>query len=764
MNFRKHHTPMRDFPAPSMSDNLIGDTGYTWLPAGFIASSAFRFVGLIKYQPLSRTHFDHTKFIEVGDNIWDVTLHLPNKTLRLLPFQVPFDPSQYDEVIYFDPFDPRSRICDELDWILGSAHYAMDKLDFPWGRQADLKIVMDSGGAQLKLGTADFVDPHEVIRAMNASANAGFALDVPPRINVDIKNAAMLDTLALLQKKNNEIFLGERRDDLALLNILHGTSVDEHRRWFDKVYADGFQGYALGIDDTTDPLCGVRGAIMLHENLKGEDFWLHMFGVSGPKMIPALAWFGRVHGRVSSDSSTWFEGARRAKYFHHDRHANMDGLRLSTQMIDEGGPLYMLRDSKTDSGYENLTWSPGGMLPCPCQICNTLGSIDAMVGHYYDSSLITLHDLVAMRRFGHQWNTLAHTLPIDEYLSLTRQIMGPRSAEMVEYIAIGLEHGLDAAERAFRGGPNKTHSTKTNSLVANNTDGRKLPLFLAKRQAEEAAADAKAAEREAEEAKAEQEEELEMEQAINEQAEADAAVDSEVAEAASDEAVDETRYYGRRTIYHSEVLLDKGSETSGVVPDLEFYASIDDVPKDVPEPKGGWPLTNHVAKFSTAWAPTETTKYQTTWRKDTPYRIVWPPKVPEWATVPDTITLTFPEGSNMECLLNYIDVNNKDHIAELTAIDPNLTDWLFYSLHHEPELFRMMELADAEVKKKRNRVEKERIIHDYYVDIRQKMDAGQYDQISYYIENEHIKKRETKVQGQKEARVRRDARKAGANA
>jgi hypothetical protein len=750
---RKHHTPKIAFPASSLEDNMVSNAGYSWLPAGFVPSSNFRSMMLIRHRKLTQAHFNYQNAVQVGANVWDVTLELPDRTVRIIPFSEPFNPDEWDEVRYIDPFDPRSHHGDKLTWVLGSAHYAMDKVDFNWGNPADIKVVMDSGGAQLKIGTADYVDPRKVIEVMNSSANAGFSLDVPPRLGVDLRDESTLKALAYLQVRNNKIFLEERRPDLALLNVLHGVSKDEQTRWFDTVYADGFQGYALGIDDSNDVLSGVRGAIMLHENLKGQDFWLHVFGVSGPKMIPALAWFGRVHGRVSSDSSSWYEGSRRAKYFELNKDGYMKDYRLSTQMLNPKDPLFMLRQPKNKADID-LRWMPGGFLPCQCPICTNLKNVEGMIGHYYDATLISLHDLFTLKNFGHMWNTMAQTMPIDEYINATRQIMGSRSADMVEYIHVGLEHGLDAAERMFRGGPNKKHKTVNNSLVANTTEGRKLSLFGNRAEKEELADTPESLAADAADAaqmKADIADEIEMENALAEDLAADSedGDEEEVADAGYEAMM--IQHLGVKTIYDKDVvLLEEDNDKYGVCAKLKFFTP-STVPNIGMEPRYGWPLTNEVAKFSTAWAPTQTTKYQTMWRKGTPSRVMWAPPVPEYlqSRVPDSVDLNFPPDSTMECVLNYVDITNPEHIAELDELDPRIVDWILFKLEHDPDIFRMMEITDAMGKQKRKRVNKESIVNTFYLEIRALLDAREFDKVPYLMTNELLKKKETTEQTQK---------------
>lgn len=723
-------TKMLDFPAKSRMSNMIEEGCFSWIPAGASPASNFRIVALINYTKLTRKPFDKNKIVKLGESVWDATLQLPDREIRFLPVSEKFNADNYDEVIYMDPFDPRSPYNSQLDWALGSAHYAIDKYEFNWGRPADVKVLMDSGGAQLKMGTANYVDPHEVIHTMNLAANAGFALDVPPKVNIDLKNPLTLKTLAGLQKRNNQIFADNRREDLVLLNVMHGTTVDELKAWADIVHRDDFDGWALGIDDFNDPLSGVRGALVLYDMFKDQkDWWLHIFGMSGPKLIPAMAWLGKFHGRVSSDSSTWYEGARRAKYFSLDPTGVFENWRLSEAMheIDVLAGLKG-RGSATNT---DLQWTIGGMLPCQCDICTMVKNVDGMIGHYYDATLITLHDLLIMKKFGHQWNSLASQLEFSDYLAVVKHLMGTKAADTVEYIHVGLTEGLAAAEARFTGGPRKSATAVKNSLVANGTGGTKMKLFAKK------------------------EEVLEDEPIV-----ANELLDTTESEAIATELIHEDL----------DAVVDNTESDSNIgesLPATDIIINSDKLtgidPKIIvgpiegkPEPKWGWPLTQEVALMNgVKWACQETTKYMVFWQKeDQPILTMLPPVLAEGTVIPENTNIAFPPGSNMECLVNYVDINCPQDIKFLTDISTELYDWVKYILVNEPYYFRNKELCHhPEFKpKKGKRTNKELILHELYLGIRKAMDDGGrkgLDSIEPWLDNPLFKKRPATAQNRR---------------
>lgn len=755
------NNPSYAFPANSPLDNIVDGLGFRWMPAAALPSSLFQFVVLVNHKKFDFNPMRKKEIKSYGpESKWDVRLSLPNKDIRIIPFSTKFDPSNYDEVLYCDPFDPRSKVGDFLDWALGSAHYAVQQgYYFNWCQPSNTKLVLDSGGAQLKVGTADYVNPYEIIDVMNHAANAGFALDVPPKLDVDIKDPLSNDVLAYLQKRNNDVFLKYRRKDLALLNILHGTTVPEFKRWMDIVHDDGFQGWALGIDDSNDFLAGVRGALVLHEHFKdaSDPWWLHIFGASGPKIIPAMAWFGRVHPHITSDSSSWFEGARRGTYYNLNEFGQMTNHRLSHHLKDRS-----IMNSVTGSQKQNedLFWSPSGVLPCQCELCNTLQYVDAFIDQPYEAAMMSLHDLMTMKRFGHNWNTFAQTMTYDEYYNTTRLLMGAKAADMVEYIHIGIESGLQEAEARFTGGPSS--GRKQSGLVSNNAGGgKRMGLFnqrdmsaFSNKPVEEAkpeqtaedAAEAQEMKQELiqtalDEAKFAESEQAEMEAAPEANVEDDQIVETNEdipADVPSEFAVFNKRHKARGV--PGTIWEDPTSEVYGYCPAIVIGPQ-----EGVPEPKFGWPTSKYVAKMGSNWIPVSTEYYQLKWKDDKCTRIILPPKLENEEAIKSTLShscpLGFPPGSNVECLMNYIDPNNPEDMALMAEINPKLPEFIYYKLIYNPEYWRMMDLGDdhlytpTQLTEEQLSDNKRWKLHKAYSELRLEMEKGNFDFVPAFVDN-----------------------------
>lgn len=752
------NTPSYPFPASSPYDNIVDGLGFRWMPAAALPSSLFQFVVLTNHKKFDFNPLRKKAIKSYGpDSKWDVRLSLPNKDIRIIPFSTKFDPSNYDEVLYCDPFDPRSKVGDFLDWALGSAHYAVQQnYYFNWCQPSNTKLVLDSGGAQLKVGTADYVNPYEIIDVMNHAANAGFALDVPPRLDVDIKHQTTNDVLAHLQKRNNDVFLKYRRQDLALLNILHGTTVPEFKRWLDIVQDDGFQGWALGIDDSNDFLAGVRGALVLHEHFKGADkpWWLHIFGASGPKIIPAMAWFGRVHPHITSDSSSWFEGARRGTYYNLNEFGQMTNHRLSYHLKDRS-----VRNSVTGKQKQNedLCWSPSGVLPCQCELCNTLQYVDSFIDHPYEAAMMSLHDLMTMKRFGHNWNTFAQTMTYEEYYSTTRLLMGTKAADMVEYIHIGIEHGLQEAEARFTGGPSS--GRKQSGLVSNSIGGKRMSLFgnrdmsafSNKKPGEvEKAEDPTVEKAESDELKAEI-----IQSALNDTVNFAENDDVEVDASPEDDQIIETSEEVPADVPAEFVAFNRKHKSRGMPgtiwedPTSPVYgycpAIIVGPQEGVVEPKFGWPTSKYVAKMGSNWIPVSTERYQLKWKDEKCTRVILPPVLNDVeavkAALPTSNPLSFDPGSNIECLMNYINPNCPDDMALMAEIHPDLPAFINYKLIYNPEYWRMMDFGHdhayvpTQLTDEQLSDNKRWKLHRAYSELREEMEKGNFDFVPAFVDN-----------------------------
>lgn len=334
--------------------------------------------------------------------------------------------------VYEDTFQLRD--------VLISAHNGMHELK-KWRKNRwrpqnkRMKVLGDSGGAQLRAGTTDFVDPKGVISWYNDQVDWGIALDIPPR-PCDMGNMKTLFALAEVQRRNNELFVARRRPDLKLLNAVHGYTLDDMRKYIDFTKNKEFNGWAIGTDNVYSGISNFTCLLLPHMeygDLAHER--THVMGASGKQGIPVLAWISaKKVDYLTVDSTNFLRGNRYRRYIH----------------IDLNGKLHEIDMTPTTN---KLT--PRQRLPCPCPVCQSIGWWDAfmMDGSAKAQHLLTAHNLFTILRFVQFWNVSAKNLTRKEYDALIRKVF-PRSFSSIlvdmDYVDYAMEHGLDKAGKKYR--------------------------------------------------------------------------------------------------------------------------------------------------------------------------------------------------------------------------------------------------------------------------------------------------------------------------
>ncbi len=336
------------------------------------------------------------------------------------------------------PYAEGSVLQPKLDWVMVSAHYLKPE-EGNFAKPFGMRIACDSSGAQMKFGTARYVDPHHVIEVYNKCADFGMALDVPPKAGIDGFNTKALRILARIQKKNNEIFKAKRRPDLGLLNVVHGMKGDDIRRWIDDVIDPEFQGWASAWDDLSQIESIYRTTAILYREygLKDNAQWVHLFGASGPKTIPVMAWMGKYIPFLTADSSSFLEGAKRRTYF-----------------ADHGGSLKVISCTNHGKGksFAESGFHESSILPCCCEICSLVkyfGVLSRNVEYTQSYPAIVAHNLMMIKQAADEWNTLAAKSTLEEYVSLVAKNIGKDSAMFVRYADACFTDGPDYADKHF---------------------------------------------------------------------------------------------------------------------------------------------------------------------------------------------------------------------------------------------------------------------------------------------------------------------------
>ncbi len=337
------------------------------------------------------------------------------------------------------------------DWVMDSA--ARPSLTPRVGNYAEsvgVKMCCDSGGFSLKVpkegySWLNWVDPLSVIQKYNACADVGMALDAPPRLGVKPSiglevSPTVLSILARMQRENSKLLIAEKNDHLQLVNVAHGVTLDDYKRWIDTVNdPEHFIGWAVACDvDGPDPVTGLkqasifRGAAMLYHDYKIRREWLHFFKVSGQAEIPVVAWIGKYLPQVSSDSTSWLCGGdHQYKY-------------------NENGRLRGLSKERLEAVSGNLREY------CQCEVCEVMESFVSIQntdqGNTKAYRAINLHNLITIKEVVDYWNEQAERLDFKAYFALVEDLFGPehRVISLLNYLECAMQHGPAYADRHYR--------------------------------------------------------------------------------------------------------------------------------------------------------------------------------------------------------------------------------------------------------------------------------------------------------------------------
>jgi len=352
----------------------------------------------------------------------------------------------WDAAYCLDPYRKNSIGANRVTEILTSVKPRAKPPDFP--------LFMDSGGAQLKFGTKDYVDPIERMYMINKWANTGTALDVPPRpadYHDDIVRAC-----AEAQRTNNKHYESVgKRDGVVMLNSLHGFSLEQAEQYADTVESDFFDGWAVGCDNPDWMWTNLQTLLVALER-KPTPVRVHVFGASNSILIPILCWLSHKTGiPITSDSATPLYAARKRQF---------DVVTPRMQTI-------------------RSQWLNGLQPPCSCPACQITGDAGFYNTDHVFLPLLLWHNIFAKLRYANYWNTAAQRSSFFEYCKLSRVLFMGKGIQataqkertrymlsLLKYVDYAAEHGARHAAKEF--------SYELDNPIKGEPHGRKGDLTL----------------------------------------------------------------------------------------------------------------------------------------------------------------------------------------------------------------------------------------------------------------------------------------------
>lgn len=406
------------------------------------------------------------------------------------PKDYPADPSVWDEIIDFSPYEEGTLGRTMMDSVLISAHNAHDKTairdmerarpgssmdDMSTWNHSGLEVLGDSGGAQLYSGKINYIDPNHVIQWYNKAVTVGMALDIPPR-EADQSDNRVLKACAMAQAKSNAIYESQRREGLKLFNVVHGFDLQQTRDYMQRVIGDNgeyahWDGWGVGSGSwmeasllrncatvlreapwpervfksaeeahTDAPWLKVKSKTVKKGKRKGQKLYkrkyqhLHLFAVSGPSRLPFYAWLGRHVDRFTVDSTQWLQGIKYNRYL---------ALEPNGRMITYPFGRERNKQEYLDNGTAPIDNTP---LPCPCPVCRIIPTWEpfALPAAYRLYVLLGWHNIWTTQRMVRCWRRNAREMDAETYRDEVAYVCGEGAHFTLDLVDAALEGDIDA--------------------------------------------------------------------------------------------------------------------------------------------------------------------------------------------------------------------------------------------------------------------------------------------------------------------------------
>lgn len=395
----------------------------------------------------------------------DRELYIVNDLHHAQPFPPPLD---FDEFVSFSPTWPRTGINTGVDMYMANYVQYASKADLsPCARKRGRNdkhnqiIMCDSGGFQVKNEKFNYISPKALIDWYNENVDIGMSLDIPP---AGSSWPGMIRRMALAQKRNNEIMLEHKRDDLILMNVLHGETLDDVNLFRSIVETDEIDRVGIGGAYYHTVLQSIDHACRIITSGKSYKHY-HLLGVSNIRQLyPIMRMASKgIAPLITSDSSTFLQEAVNRGYF----------LWGSV----DSPPRYHKIGDKTNRPNAFKT------LPCNCIVCSTIkyGDIFSVFNGNTLAFLLMLHNLYSFTSYTRAMYDIISDASTKELKHLVRRQLSTRtfgrdeSLAAIDYVDSVAGKGIDYANQKamyfLNNNKNSGMSINSRSLFSpHNTD------------------------------------------------------------------------------------------------------------------------------------------------------------------------------------------------------------------------------------------------------------------------------------------------------
>ncbi|QJT70972.1 TGT domain-containing protein [Vibrio phage vB_VcorM_GR7B] len=348
----------------------------------------------------------------------------------------------YDKYVNLSLFHDLNAVDHDIPYYMVNYTQSLGKEDKSHGNrrldprpigEKQSKIISDSGGFQILMGRTEYIDPLQIIQWYNENVDVGLILDIPTFVNKD----GLLDRLARIQQKNTQIMLDNKRDTLELMNIFHGHTPEDVRKFREITEHPDINRLAFGASylDTVMSSLG-KIAEMMHTGKKYDQY--HMLGVANLKQVYPLIYMAKkgFAPEISSDASTWLQESTSKGYYHQEHISEPPGF---IKMFDKVNAP-----------------SPYNTLPCNCPVCSNIKYTDALsvINGNVTTFLMAHHNMYAYNNVVQAMKGIMAEASLKEIKELVARQFRTRSGKdealkSFDFIESISEHGVDSSYKKF---------------------------------------------------------------------------------------------------------------------------------------------------------------------------------------------------------------------------------------------------------------------------------------------------------------------------
>lgn len=319
--------------------------------------------------------------------------------------------------------------------------------------------IMGDCGAYSAVSAGVNLDPVKVVEWQMNNSEIGLTLDDIPAKVIRASQAGASKVRSVnfeefkkhaQRSKDNYCKAIDRAtgSDLQLLAVMHGDTTEKWDFWWNLIKDLPVSGYGTGLKPTTDAVLQLSCLARLHNS--GVRSQIHLLGVSGTNVIPALAWASKHFKTITFDSLSYGQGSISKMY-----------------MQFQGFNRKIWGLGNTDA-YPPFTMRE---FPCQCAVCQEVEDPNRLRDEYdhlefgndtMSGLLISLHNLNQYREYVNKCEKLARSYSsASEMIAALQNTRSEGAIAAInfweDYLTIGLEKTLFRWREQLRARLEKDH-------------------------------------------------------------------------------------------------------------------------------------------------------------------------------------------------------------------------------------------------------------------------------------------------------------------